>query len=155
MIESNFLGYLRQHHRAEMVLAMVQLEQLAPGWWESIQDMALQMGTDRATLNRSLSHLEKRGLICYYSISNKSGTWVWWVKRHAVDAPKPQDEPGWDLSDFLSKRKVRIPVSKRREWAKAQEIPLPTLCGFLYGRQKVLRDRWQVLRSPFDVEIES
>jgi len=155
MIEPDFLSYLRQHHRAEMVLAMVQLEQLMPGWWESIHDLAVQMGTDRATLNRSLSHLEKRGLIRYYSISNKRGTWIWWVKRHAVDAPKPEDEPGWNLSDSLSKRKTKIPISKRKAWAKAQEVPLPTLCGFLYGRQKVLKNRWQVMSSPFDLEIEA
>lgn len=155
MIESEFLAYLRHHHRPEMVLAMVQLEQLSPGWWESIHDLALQMGTDRSTLNRTLVHLEKRGLIRYHSISNKSGTWVWWVKRHAVDAPKPEDEPGWDLTVISNRGKIRIPISKRREWAKARGIPFPTLCNFLYGRQKVLRDRWRILRSPFDLEVEA
>jgi hypothetical protein len=153
MIEPDFLTYLRQHHRAEMVLTMVQLEQLIPGWWESIGELALQMGCDRGTLSHNLSQLEKRGLIRYYSISNKSGTWIWWVKRHSVDAPRPEDEPGWDLTVLPHRGKVRIPISKRREWAKDKGIPLSTLCGFLYGRQKVLRDRWQVLRSPFDVEI--
>ena len=155
MIEPDFLAYLRQHHRAEMVLTMVQLEQLIPGWWESIGELALQMSCDRGTLSHNISQLEKRGLIRYYSISNKSGTWIWWVKRHSVDAPKPEDEPSWDLIDSISNRKVRIPISGRREWAESKEIPMPTLCGFLYGRQKVLRDRWQVTKSPFDLEIES
>ena len=155
MIEPEFLSYLRQHYRAEVVLAMVQLEQLIPGWWESIADLALQMGTDRQTLNRSLSYLEKRGLIRYYSLSNKSGTWVWWVKRHAVDAPKPEDEPGWDLTIIAHRSKTRIPITKRKEWADARGIPMSTLCGFLYGKQKVLKNRWRVLRSPFDLEIEA
>jgi len=40
VIEPEFLGMLRRHHRAEMVLCMVQLEQITPGWWESIADLA-------------------------------------------------------------------------------------------------------------------
>lgn len=155
MIEPDFLAYLRQHHRAEMVLAMVQLEQLSPGWWESINDLALQMGTDRSTLNRSLVDLEKRGLIRYYSISNKSGTWIWWVKRYAVDAPRPEDEPGWDLAVMPNRHKARIPISKRKEWAESKGIPMTTLCGFLYGRQKVLKGTWRVLKSPFDLEVKT
>ena len=154
MIQPDFLAHLRQQYRSEMVLAMVQLEQLVPGWWESINDLALQIGSDRSTVNRSLSHLEKRGLIHYYSISNKSGTWVWWVKRDAIDAPKPEDEPGLDLKDIINRRKIRIPISKRREWAEDKGIPLSTLCGFLYGRQKVLKDRWRVMNSPFYLEVE-
>ena len=153
MIEPNFLASLRQCQRAEMVLVMVQLEQLIPGWWESINDLALQLGTDRATLNRSLRHLRERDLIRYYSISNKSGTWVWWVKRHATDAPKPTDEPGWDLATTPSTGKIRIPISKRKEWAKARGISMSTLCGFLYGRQRILKGRWRLLRSPLDIEV--
>lgn len=153
MIEPDFLAYLRQHHRAEMVLAMVQLEQLSPGWWESISDLALQMGAERSTLCRSLNSLQRRGLIRYYSISNKSGTWVWWVKRHSTDAPQPQDEPGWDLAVISQKRKIRIPISQRREWARKMDIPMSTLCGFLCGRQKVLKNTWRLLKSPFDLEV--
>lgn len=151
MIEPEFLSHLRHHHRAEMVLTMVQIEQLIPGWWETISDLALQIGTDRATLSRSLSHLEKRGLIRYYSISNKSGTWVWWVKRHAVDAPKPEDEPGWRIMCDQTKYRIKIPISKRREWAKSKGIPFSTFCGFLYGRQKVLNRRWRLISSPLDL----
>jgi hypothetical protein len=135
-----------------MVLVMVQLEQVCPGWWESLAVLADQLGTDRATLNRSLRHLEDRGLIRRYSISNHSGTWIWWVKRHAVDGPKPGDEPAWRLRSITGRRPERIPVSQRSTWARQHGIPLSTFCGFLYGRQKVLQGRWLLIGSPWDCE---
>lgn len=135
-----------------MVLVMVQLEQVCPGWWESLADLADQLGTDRATLNRSLRHLEDRGLIRRCSISNRSGTWIWWVKRHAVDGPRPQDEPAWKLWSITTRRLERIPVSQRGTWAAQRRIPMPTFCGFLYGRQKVLQGRWRLTGSPWDCE---
>lgn len=135
-----------------MVLVMVQLEQVCPGWWESLADLAEQLGTDRATLNRSLRHLEDRGLIRRCSISNKSGTWIWWVKRSEDDEPRPEDEPAWTLRMITSNHTARVTVSGRSEWAKARGIPLPTLIGFLYGRQTVLRGKWRVVASPFDCE---
>jgi DNA-binding HxlR family transcriptional regulator len=152
VIEPEFLAHLRQHYRAEMVLVMVQLEQVCPGWWESLSDLAAQLGTDRATLNRSLRHLEDRELIRRYSISNRSGTWIWWVKRHEADEPKSCDEPAWRLKTSNSRRTVRVPVSGRRAWAEARGIPLPTLIGFLNGRQKELRGQWQVISNPWDCE---
>jgi len=152
VIEPEFLSYLRQHHRAEMVLCMVQLEQLCPGWWEQLADLAEQMGTDRATLNRSLRALEDRGLIRRCSISNRSGTWIWWVKRHATDGPRLEDEPAWRLRCRTTNTTIRLPVSRRREWAQKRGVPVSTLCGFLYGRQQVLMGRWRVISSPWDCE---
>ena len=152
MIEPEFLAALRRRHRAELVLVLVQLEQVCPGWWESLTDLAEQLGTDRATLNRSLRHLEDRELIRRCSISNRSGTWIWWVKRHEGDAPRPEDEPAWVLRMVTSNHTARVTVSGRREWARARGIPLPTLIGFLYGRQTVLRGQWRVVASPFDCD---
>lgn len=136
-----------------MVLVMVQLEQVCPGWWEQLSDLAEQLGTDRATLNRSLRHLEDLGLIRRYSISNRSGTWIWWVKRHAVDGPRAKDEPAWRLRCRDTKTTIILPVSRRREWAKRKRIPMGTLCGFLYGRQELLRGRWRLVGSPWDVKV--
>lgn len=150
MIEPAFLAQLRHHHRAEMVLLMVQLEQVCPGWWESLEDLAVELGTDRTTLNRSLRQLEDRGLIRRCSISNRSGTWIWWVQRHQDDAPQPGDEPAWVLKSTTTKTVARVPVSQRRAWAKRRGIPLPTLIGFLNGRQKVLIKQWQLTGTPFD-----
>lgn len=147
-----FLAALRRRHRAEMVLVMVQLEQVCPGWWESLEDLAEQLGTDRATLNRSLRQLEDRGLIRRCSISNRSGTWIWWVKRREGDEPHADDEPAWVLRSTTSTHKTRVPISRRREWAERRGIPLPTLIGFLNGRQKVLRGQWTVAASPVDCE---
>lgn len=152
MIEPAFLSHLRRNHRAEMVLVLVQLEQLCPGWWESLAQLADQIGTDRATLNRSLRHLGKYGLVARHSISNRSGTWIWWVKRHADDRPHPDAEPAWIVRNVPSGRVTRIPISKRNDWAAAHGIPISTFCGFLCGRQELLRGKWKVMGSPFDFD---
>ncbi len=57
MIQPAYLAKLRYELRAELVITLVQLEQLVPGWWCSLSDLAEQLGTDRASLNRSLSKL--------------------------------------------------------------------------------------------------
>lgn len=154
MIDPSFLASLRRKHRAEMVLVLVQLEQLCPDWWESLSQLAEQIGTDRATLNRSLSHLNKYGLVARHSISNRSGTWVWWVKRHASDQPNPDMEPAWIVRNVPSGRITRVTISRRNDWAVANGIPLSTLRGFLCGRQELLRGKWKVIGSPFDASPE-
>jgi hypothetical protein len=150
MIDPAYLAALRRQYRAELVLVLVQLEQQCPGWWESLEEMAEQFGTDRATLNRSMRHLEDRGLIRRHSISNRSGTWIWWVKRNEGEEPIADDEPGWVLRSTTSKWQIKIPISQRRVWAERRGIPLPTLIGFLHGRQKVLRGQWQLVSTPHD-----
>ena len=151
-IQSEFLASLRRRLRPELVITLVQLEQLCPAWWASLSELAEQLGTDRASLNRSLRQLEQRGLIRRCTYSNRGGTWIWWVQRHEGHAPRPEEEPAWVLSRTTSHHYVRVPVSSRREWAQARGIPLTTLVGFLYGRQTVLRGAWRVVASPFDCE---
>jgi DNA-binding transcriptional ArsR family regulator len=150
VIAPEFLAQLRQRHRAEMVLVLVQLEQVCPGWWESLTDLAEQLGTDRATLNRSLRQLEDLGLIRRCSISNRSGTWIWWVKRYLRDHPRPGTEPAWRLQCQQTGAEIRVPISSRRQWAADHGVPVSTLCAFLYGRQQTLRDRWRLIGSPLD-----
>ena len=150
VIAPEFLAQLRQQHRAEMVLVLVQLEQVCPGWWESLTDLAEQLGTDRATLNRSLRQLEDLGLIRRCSISNRSGTWIWWVKRYQRDYPRPGTEPAWRLQCQQTGTVTTIQVQQRREWATEHNVPLSTLIGFLHGRQHVLLRRWQVISTPWD-----
>lgn len=152
MIEPQFLASLRRRHRAELVLVMVQLEQLAPGWWLTLHDLAEQLGTDRATLNRSIRKLENLGLLRRASISNSGGTWIWWVQRHEADAPRPEDEPAWVVRDLSRHRSARIPLSGRWEWARRQGIPRGTMRSFLAGGQRVLRDRWELVATPMDCE---
>ncbi len=152
MIEPAFLASLRRRHRAELVLVLVQLEQLAPGWWLTLHDLAEQLGTDRATLNRSIRKLENLGLLRRASISNSGGTWIWWVQRTEGDQPRPEDEPAWMLRDLSRKRPVRIPVSGRWAWAQRQGIPRQTMRSFLAGHQRVLRERWELVATPMDCE---
>ena len=150
MIEPEFLASLRRRHRAELVLVMVQLEQLAPGWWLTLQELAEQLGTDRATLNRSIRKLEDLGLLQRASLSNCGGTWIWWVQRHDADAPRPDAEPAWVLRDACGKRRERVTIGRRWAWADRHGIPRQTMRSFLAGHQRVLRERWELVATPMD-----
>ena len=99
MIQPAYLAKLRYELRAELVITLVQLEQLVPGWWCSLSDLAEQLGTDRAGLNRSLSKLAALGLLRRVSRGNSGGTWIWWVKRSADDQPNDLEAPRWQLRD--------------------------------------------------------
>ncbi|MEN9489729.1 MAG: hypothetical protein RJA63_178 [Pseudomonadota bacterium] len=150
MIEPEFLASLRRRHRAELVLVLVQLEQLAPGWWLTLQELADQLGTDRATLNRSIRKLEDLGLLRRASISNCGGTWIWWAQRSEDDAPRPEDEPAWVLRDVKRRLQQRVTISERWEWARREGIPRQTMRSFLAGHQRVLRERWELVATPLD-----
>lgn len=152
VIEPEFLAALRRRHRCEPVLLMVQLEQLCPGWWVDLTQLAEQLGTDRATINRSMVQLERLDLIRRFSLSNGGGTWVWWVKRSTADEPRPQDEPSWLIRDHEQQQSRRIPVSERFKWADAHGIPRQTMRSFLAGNQRLLRGRWELRATPLDCE---
>ena len=150
MIEPSYLASLRHRYRAELVLVMVQLEQVTPGWWSHLGELAEQLGTDRATLNRSLSHLERQDLIARVSFANGGGTYIWWVSRHQGDKPQRQDEPAWVLRDVRRSETVRIRITDRRNWADHHGISPHTLRDFLHGHHRLLRNRWEVVATPLD-----
>lgn len=150
MIAPDFLAALRRQHRAELVLVLVQLEQLCPGWWLTLQELAEQLGTDRATLNRSIRKLEDLGLLRRSTVSNNGGTWIWWVKTDAEQQPQPENEPAWVIKDIHNKTRYRVPLSKRWEWAQRRGIPRQTMRSFLAGGQSVLRETWQLVSTPMD-----
>jgi len=150
LIDPAYLAALRCQLRCELLLTMVQLEQLCPGWWADLSELALQLGTDRATLNRTLTKLEALGLIRRERISNTGGNWVWWVKRCEGDQPRPEDEPAWKLRGIQRREVARVTISARWRWAEARGIPRATMRGFLNGHQLVLRGRWRVVATPWD-----
>lgn len=152
MIAPEFLASLRRRRRPEMVLLLVQLEQVCPGWWVDLSTLAEQLGTDRATITRSLAQLERLDLIRRYSLSNSGGTWLWWVKRDEDDRPRPEAEPSWLIRDHEQQQSRRIPVSQRFEWAQRHGIPLQTMRSFLAGNQRLLRGRWELRATPLDCE---
>jgi hypothetical protein len=151
VIEAEFLASLRRRHRVELVLTLVQLEQLCPGWWADLSEMAEQLGTDRGSLNKSLTKLEQLGLLMRSRIGNTGGNWVWWVNRSAEDRPRAADEPGWQLRDEVSDYSARVPISTRWEWAAKRGINKNTFSAFLNGGQKVLHGRWRIASTPWDV----
>jgi hypothetical protein len=153
VIEAEFLASLRRRHRVELVLTLVQLEQLCPGWWADLSELADQLGTDRASLNRSLTKLERLGLVRRERISNTGGNWVWWVKRSEADEPRPEDEPGWRLRDVKVGKTIRVTIRDRWRWAERHGIAQPTMQSFLGGYQQTLHGRWKVTGSPWDENV--
>jgi hypothetical protein len=151
VIEPAFLATLRHQHRAEMVLCLVQLEQLIPGWWPDLHQLAILLGTDRSTLNRSISTLERRGLIRRTSLSNAGGTWIWWCKRFTDDTPNPDDEPAWIVRDMQQRKTERITIADRWAWGCRHNIPRNTLRSFLSGHQRIMRNRWRLMATPLDL----
>jgi hypothetical protein len=150
MIAPDFLASLRRRHRAELVLVLVQLEQRCPGHWLTLHELAEQLGTDRATLNRSMRKLERLGLIERATISNYGGTWLWWVATHEGDAPAADAEPAWVLRDATRRGLFRVPLRERWTWAAKRGIPRQTMRSFLSGGQVTLRERWQLVSTPMD-----
>ncbi|MEN9860570.1 MAG: hypothetical protein RLZZ515_1052 [Cyanobacteriota bacterium] len=149
-IDPAFLADLRRHHRCELILLMVQLEQLTPNWWPSLIDLSNQVGSERSTLNKALLRLDERELIARASISNNAGTFIWWVKRHPKDEPDPRLEPRWTLRDHLRNRTEYLPLTGQRRWAERNGVNYPTLRGFLAGRQFKLLNRWSLQATPLD-----
>ena len=151
MIEPAFLAQLRRQLRAEQAMTLVQIEQLVPNWWPTITDLAEQLGTDRATLNRCLSGLERRGLLRRISRGNSGGTWIWWVKRSADELPDDSFAPRWVLRDLRSYSRREIILGQERAFADAQGLSLNTVRNFLGGFRPVLAKRWQVVSSPLQL----
>jgi hypothetical protein len=150
VIQSEFLAQLRRRYRPELLLVMVQLEQLCPGFWPDIADLAEQLGTDRATLNRSLRKLEDQQLLRRVSVGNGGGTWVWWVARHHGEQPPVDAEPAWVLRDVRTRMPHRVTVTQRWDWARRHGIPRGTMRNFLTGGQLLMRERWQLVATPYD-----
>jgi DNA-binding transcriptional regulator YhcF (GntR family) len=150
MIDPTYLAQIRRQYRAELVIALVQLEQLAPMWWPSQIEMAKQLGTERRTITEALARLAADGLIRKVVIGKNGGTWIWWVKRSADDAPNLNAEPAWTIRDTEQQKTIRLPIRRRWEWAEQQGIPKSTMQSFLNGYQLTLRGRWRVVGNPWD-----
>jgi len=150
VIDPAYLATIRRQYRCELVLTLIQVEQLCPGWWLSIIELAEQLGTDRASLNRSISKLESLGLLKRASHGNGGGTWIWWVKRSPDDAPHPKAEPAWVVMDVTNRNRYSIPISDPYSWGRRRGIPRQTMRSFLAGHQLLMRGRWQLVATPMD-----
>lgn len=150
-IDPAFIAALRRKHRCELVLLLVQLEQIVPGWWPSLTDLADQLGTERTTLNHALLTLDRKRLIRRASISKGGGTFIWWVQQRAGTLPPRDSEPHWLVRDQINKRTTHITITGRERWARLHNVPYPTLRSFLSGHQQMLRNRWTLQATPHDV----
>ena len=150
MIDPAYLATIRRQYRCELVLTLIQLEQLCPGWWLSMTELAEDLGTDRASLNRSISKLEALGLLKRASHGNGGGTWIWWVKTSPEDEPRPDAEPAWVVRDIRDRNRYRIPISDPYSWGKRRNIPRQTMRSFLAGGQLLMRGRWELVQTPMD-----
>ena len=152
MIDPAYLAHLRRQLRAEQAMTLVQIEQLVPGWWPTLTDLAEQLGTERATLNRCLSRLERQGLLRRVTRGNGGGTWIWWVKRSADDQPSDREAPRWVLRDVAGGRALVVILGQERAFAAAKGIPFNTVRNFLNGHRPMLAKRWRLVRSPLVIE---
>jgi DNA-binding transcriptional regulator YhcF (GntR family) len=156
MIDPAYLAQLRRQLRAEQAMTLVQIEQLVPGWWPTLTDLAEQLGSERATLNRRLSRLERQGLLRLVTRGNGGGTWIWWVKRSADDQPDDSTAPRWVLRDVAGGRAFDVILGQERKFASAKGIPFNTVRNFLAGHRPMLAKRWKLISSPLLLdEIES
>ena len=153
MIEPAFLASIRTRERAELVLSMVQLEQIIPGWWQDFSALGDQLGISGHLINKTVIKLERKGLLRRCTYGNCGGTWIWWIARHHDDAPNPNDEPAWVLRDIIRRTTERVTISGRWEWAKRREIPRYTLSALLHGHQRTLYGRYEVVSSPLDLPV--
>lgn len=156
MIESTYLAQLRRNLRAEHCMTLVQIEQLVPNWWPTLTELAEQLGTERATLNRCLIKLEQRGLLRRNTRGNFGGTWIWWVKRTEDDQPDDSTAPRWVLRDLSSGgRRREILLGQERAFAEAHGLSIHTLRNFLAGFRPVLAKRWQLVSSPIQLREQA
>jgi hypothetical protein len=154
MIQPAFLAQLRRALRAEQAMTLVQIEQLVPNWWPTLTDLAEQLGTERATLNRCLSRLEQRGLLRRVTRGNSGGTWIWWVKRSEQDQPDDSAAPRWILREVTCGRRREIIVGQERAFAAAQGLSHHTVRNFLGGHRPILAKRWKLMSSPLQLPDE-
>jgi hypothetical protein len=152
VIDPPYLATLRRQLRAELTMSLVQIEQLGPGWWPTLSDLAEQLGTERATLNRCIAKLERQGLLRRVTRGNSGGTWIWWVKRSADDLPDDSSAPRWVLKDMVCNCRREIIVGQERAFAEAKGIPYHTVRNFLAGHRPLLAKRWKLISSPLQID---
>lgn len=159
MIEPKYLAQLRRTYRTEVVLTMVQLEQLIPGWWANYSDLAEQMGCNAEILSRTMVRLEGGGLIGKSGAAGRSGVWLWWIKRSADEVIDMSLQPCWILYDHTRGKRVRVPKGKEREWAESRGIVYSTFRSLMTGQTKMVNKRWTVVKGPveplFDLDAEA
>lgn len=135
-------------------MTLVQIEQLVPNWWSSLDDLAEQLEMVPDTLHRCIGKLEQRGLLRRVSRSGGGGTWIWWVKRSENEQPDDTHAPRWVLRELIGGRRRDILLGQERAFAVAQGIPYNTVRSFLGGHRKVLAKRWRLASSPLQLEAE-
>jgi hypothetical protein len=154
MIHPSYLATLRCRMRAEILVTMIQLEQLTPGWWETSDLLAAELGLCKRTMHENLRVLSRAGLVAHFMQRRSSHTWLWWVKRSPDDSPDPAQIPVYVLRSLTSHRHDRIPVNAVHQWAETRGLCYETVRKFLAGDQRILRNRWQLISTPLDLEPE-
>lgn len=154
MIDPSYLATLRRQMRPSLVLTLVQLEPLVPGWWESRQALGDALGIGGVPVGAHLNALARRGLVAHKALVNGAGTFVWWVKRSPTDTPDPAMVPSYVVRNLTRRLNERIPVGGVTEWAAKRNIPRSTMWDFLLGHNHRLRDRWELVSSPYDLGPE-
>lgn len=149
MIDPEYLAFLRTKYNSQDVLLLVQLAQIAPGWWANQRELAKQLGTEPHATSKTLNRLHGRGLI-EVTPYGKGGTFIWWVKKSAADKPKSSEAPSWVIKNIETGAKEEVFIGQRRSWAERNGLNYNSFRIFLYGYRKVMAGKFQLVSTPID-----
>lgn len=149
MIEPDYLAFLREKCDTRDLLMLVQLEQVTPGWWANIGELADQLGMHPHTAGQALRRLKRRKLI-EVTTYGKGGSFIWWVKKSARDRPDMKLAPSWKIKDVMTGKIEEVFIHQRKMWAEINGLHYPSFRMFLYGYRKLMAGRYKLISTPID-----
>ena len=149
MIEPDYLAFLREKCDTRDILFLVQLEQLVPGWWPNVGELAELLNVRPDTAAQALRRLKKQGLI-KVTAYGKGGSFIWWIKRSSKDKPDPRLAPSWKVKDITTGKVEDVFIHQRRMWAERNNLHYPSFRMFLYGYRKVMAGKYKLVSTPID-----
>jgi hypothetical protein len=143
-----WIADLRQRHRPETVLTLLQLQALGPGLYTSKELLEL-LGISESSIQQSFARLQCTGLLRYEGWPKK-GRLIWWVADWDNMQPDPATQfPRWVLR-ANAVRQVEVLLGKEREAADRLRVNWKSLSNFLSRRTGCYRllGEWSIELDP-------
>jgi hypothetical protein len=143
-----WIADLRQRHRPETVLTLLQLQALGPGLYTSKELLEL-LGMSESSIQQSFARLQCTGLLRYEGWPKK-GRLIWWVADWDNMQPDPATQfPRWVLR-ANAVRQVEVLLGKEREAADRLRVNWKSLSNFLSRRTGCYRllGEWSIELDP-------
>lgn len=144
---SEWLADLRNTHRSETLLTLLQLQALGPGLYTT-KELMVALGTGSSSTGLALARLKGAGLLRYEGWFKK-GRLIWWIADFDDSTPRPELFPRWVLRANAAKE-FEIPFGREREAAESLGVHWKTLSNFLsrrYGDSRLLAT-WEIKHDP-------